>query len=283
MIKYYEQNGKKMHLSKHTNVTLFGHEFSKNLKSLLIWTVSVAAVMVLVILAYPMFADIYPQLIASMAPEMQEIFTAIGGEFTNVLEYYAVEGGQVFVLAGAIYAVILAIKFVRDEITNGTYEFLYSQPVNRMKIFRSKALVLTLNLFLFNLVITLASYLTIYFIEGNVNIVNFLLYSAFSYLLQLQIGFIAFSLSAILKRKMSIGLGISVAVLGYFIGVFYLLSSIVPKLAFLQYLTPFQYILNGLIVDGISAVNMVTLAVWSGISLVIFAISHIQFKRTDLI
>ena len=283
MIKYYEQNGKKTYINKHTGVTLFGHEFFKNFKSLLIWAASVAAGMVLIILAYPMFADIYPQIIASMSLEMQEIFTAIGGEFTNILEYYAVEGGQLFVLVGAIYAVMLAIKFMRDEITNGTYEFLYSQPVNRMKIFRSKALVLILNLFLFNLFVTLASYLTIYFVEGNVNIVNFLLYSAFSYILQLQIGFITFSLSAMLKKKMSTGLGIAIAIVGYAIGIFYLLSSIAPKLEFLQYLTPFQYILNGVIVDGFSTINMVTLGIWSGISLLIFVISHMQFKRSDLL
>ena len=154
-----------------------------------------------------------------------------------------------------------------------------------MKVFRSKLLVLITNLFVFNVIVGSMGLIGIHLAEGlaGVNIVNFLLYSLFAFVIHLQIGLIVFSLSAMLGKKMSTGLGIAVAVLTYFVGIISLLSTLASSLDVLKYLTPFTYVINGLIMEGTSAVNVPTLIMWSVIPVLLMVVAHIRFKRQDII
>ncbi|PKK96152.1 MAG: hypothetical protein CVV59_00095 [Tenericutes bacterium HGW-Tenericutes-4] len=287
MMKYYEtKNSKKdaktgFLFNKHIVL----HQYEHNAKALIIWSLVVGALMAMVVLLYPTFKDMYPEMIAGLPEAMQDIMNAIGGGFSNITEFYAAEGGQLYVLVGAIYASLLAISLFKNEMVDGSFEFLFTQPVSRMKVFRSKLLVLITNLFVFNVIVGSMGLIGIHLAEGlaGVNIVNFLLYSLFAFVIHLQIGLIVFSLSAMLGKKMSTGLGIAVAVLTYFVGIISLLSTLASSLDVLKYLTPFTYVINGLIMEGTSAVNVPTLIMWSVIPVLLMVVAHIRFKRQDII
>jgi ABC-2 type transport system permease protein len=287
MMKYYEQKQSKKEeksgilLNKH----IVMHQFNQKAKGLLIWSLVVGVLMMLVAWMYPIFEEMYPQMIADLPQAMQDVMNAIGGGFTNITEFYAAEGGQLYVLVGVIYAAMLGISLFKTELTEGSFEYLYTQPVSRMKIFRSKLLVLVSNLLLFNIIVGSLGLIGIALAEGlaQVNLANFLLYSLFSFLIHLQMGLIVFSLSAIFGKNMSTGAGIGVAVLTYFIGIISLLSSLASELVILKYFTPFTYVINGIIIDGLASVNIPTLIGWSALSVVLLFVAHLRFKQQDII
>ena len=100
MMKYYEtKNSKKdaktgFLFNKHIVL----HQYEHNAKALIIWSLVVGALMAMVVLLYPTFKDMYPEMIAGLPEAMQDIMNAIGGGFSNITEFYAAEGGQLYVL-----------------------------------------------------------------------------------------------------------------------------------------------------------------------------------------
>ena len=284
MLKYYEQKSSKKEGKNGTfiNGHILKQQFSENFKSFLVWTIIVAALMVMVLAFYPMVKDMYATMLASFSPEMLEIFNSIGGNFENIGEYYVLEGGQIYVLVGAIYAAMLGIGLIKTEIKDGSAEFLYSQPVKRSTIFRSKLLTLITNIALFNLVVTAVSFVTMFAVEGTItfNVVNFLLFTLFSLVIHLQIGFIVFALTAILKKNMPMGLGLGLAIITYFLSI---IAQIATDTQFLQYLTPFTYIVQGVMVSGLSAIDLPTLIGWSALTVILMVVAKCNFNKSDII
>ena len=284
MLKYYEQKSSKKEnkSGKFINEHIMKQQFKENFKSFLVWTIIVAALMVMVLAFYPMVKDMYATMLESFSPEVLEIFNAIGGNFENIAEYYVLEGGQIYVLVGAVYAAMLGIGLIKTELKDGSAEFLYSQPVKRKVIFRSKMLALITNILLFNLAITAVSFATIFAVEGAItfNLANFFLFSLFAFIIHLQIGLIIFALTAILKKNMPMGLGLGISIITYFLSI---ISQISPDVEFLQYATPFTYIVNGVMVSGFAAVDVPTLIGWTILSIGLVFIAKCNFNKTDII
>jgi ABC-2 type transport system permease protein len=284
MLKYYEQKSSKKEGKSSTfiNGHILKQQLKENFKSFLVWIIIVAALMVVVLAFYPIVKDMYATMLSSLPPEMVDIFNAIGGNFENIAEYYVLEGGQIYVLVGAIYAAMLGIGLIKNEIKDGSAEFLYSQPVKRSTIFRSKLLALFINILLFNIIITAVSFVTMFIVEGAItfSIVNFLLYTLFSLIIHSQIGLIIFALAAILKKNMPMGLVLGFSIITYFLSI---IAQIAAETEFLQYLTPFTYIVQGVMVNGLSVIDLPTLISWTALSVVLIFVAKCNFNKSDII
>ena len=241
---------------------------------------------------YPVVKDMMAELLANdpdgTMAAMLEIFGA--GSVENIAEYYVMEGGQMYVLTGVIFAAMLGINLIRKEIADGSSEFLYSQPVSKGNIFRSKLLVLISNIFIFNVFVSLFSFVMMIIIDSgiNFNVANFVVYSLMATTIHLFVGLILFSLTAIFKKKSNIGLGIGLGVGTYFLS---LISKLAEQVDFLRHFTPFTFIygkeegLNNLTImaDGFKSVEIPTLIGWSILTLVLVAYSHRYFKKNDIV
>ncbi|MGD9901102.1 MAG: ABC transporter permease subunit [Spirochaetales bacterium] len=291
MLKYYEQKkvikAEAKKNKKFINGTVFGQQYKENFKGLLISSLVAAAVMVLIIVIYPYVRDMY----ATLPQEFVDMYSLFGGLPTNIIEYFIIEGGQMYLLTGCIIAAVMGVNLIQKEIKNGSAEFLYSQPVSRATIFRSKLLVFISNILLFNLIVAGICLGTVYLMDSSVSfsLLNYFMYFGFMAIIQLLIGFLAFAYTAIRRRKASLGVAIGVSIVFYFVN---MISLITDKVDFLKYLTPFRMIqgvkdsgdqILSVITNGFAAVDVSVLAIFSALTLVILVTSHFVFKKSDIL
>ena len=177
--------------------------------------------MILVLALYPSVQEMYADMLASMSPEMINFINSMGGMPENIADYFAMEGGQTYMLVGAIYAGVLGINLIKKEIKDGSAEFLYSQPVSKGSIFRTKMLILIVNIFLVNLIAMGTSIVMMYIIEGafTFSLLNFLIYAGVALVIHLQIGLISFAIAGIARKNASIGIAIGFAFFSYILAI----------------------------------------------------------------
>lgn len=81
--------------------------------------------------------------------------------FSYILSFYVAYNGVYVLLMGVIFAATLGVHLFSKELKNGTYEFLYGNPISRTKIFFSKSIVVVIYLLLLNLIIFLVGFTAI--------------------------------------------------------------------------------------------------------------------------
>lgn len=215
------------------------HEIKRQWRPLLIFALALSFVLAVVVVMYP-----------SMAEDMGGLMSLVDGlgmftdalnldisQLNSLIGFYGMEMENMVGIAGALYAAYLGISLLSKEESRQTAEFLLSHPVKRQRIYLEKAAALIVLLTLFNIIIYIIAYLSIMASGQSVPLVAFSLLHGASLLLQLNIGLLCFGISAFLSNE-SIGLGMGIALLLYFFSLF---ANIWQELAWLRFITPFQY------------------------------------------
>ncbi len=160
-------------------------------------------------------------------------------DVTTIAGYYAVFYLYFMLLAGA-HGVMLGTIIISKEERDKTSEFLFSRPVRRSQIITSKLMAALLNIMVFNLITLFASLIFINIFHEGPGITDIVVHLMISlFILQLifmVVGTGVASLSKNTKRATSISAGILLTT--------FLISAAVDiydKIAFLKFLTPFQY------------------------------------------
>jgi len=220
-------------------MTLIKHEIKANLKTLLIWGLTVGGMNFLMMLIFPSVKEQMAGMV-EMYANMGSFSQAFGMDkinFTTPLGFYGIEAGAVLSLGGSMFAAILGTGMLAKEEGAHTAEFLFTTPHTRTYHIALKAVALGLLVLLFNLLAIgfgYGSFLAINeTLEGN----EFALYHLAQLCMHLQIAYLCFAVSAVLKRS-AMGLGIGLAILLYFVQIFVNISD---KVEFLKYFTPFYY------------------------------------------
>lgn len=73
--------------------------------------------------------------------------------FSYILNYYVAYNGVYMLIMGIIFASILSVHLFSKELKDGTYEFIYSNPIRRLKVFVSKAAVIVIYLLMLNILV----------------------------------------------------------------------------------------------------------------------------------
>jgi len=158
----------------------------------------------------------------------------------SVLGFYAVNNVIYMMLLGSIYSIILSSNILLKEEYGKSADFLLSWPLTRSDVFISKMSVFVLNVFLLNLVATLAGFISIEIVKtGPFGIKPFLVLSLYTFLLNLLFGAIGLFISTLIRKPKSITtFSIGLVLIMYFI---YTLSKITESASKLGYLSPFKY------------------------------------------
>ncbi|MFZ0283467.1 MAG: ABC transporter permease subunit, partial [Bacteroidales bacterium] len=163
---------------------------------------------------------------------------------------------------------------------NKTAEYLLTRPLTRSEIFTSKLAVVVLNVFLLNLVTSLAGFISLELVKKvPFNINAFLILSVYTLLLNFLFGSIGLFLSTLVKKPKPITtLCIGTVLVFYFI---YTVSKITESASNIGYISPFRFVdVNTL--DPAYKLNPWNLLYFIGISLFLTGISYRLYKRKDI-
>lgn len=220
-------------------MTIVRQELRQGKRSLLIWTGAIAAMLAVCVFLYPEMKGEMDELNDMMA-SMGSFTAAFGMDkinFGTLAGYYAVECGNVLGLGGAFFAALCGVGILCKEEKGKTAEFLFAHPISRRRIVTEKLLAVGLQVTAMNLIIYAVAIGSLVAIGEEIpwKEVN-LMHGAF-YILHLELAGICFGVSAFL-RKGSIGVGLGVAIILYFLN---LIANIAEAASFLKYITPFAY------------------------------------------
>jgi ABC-2 type transport system permease protein len=144
-------------------MNIYLHEFKAKLKSVLVWSTSIAALLFVFSSIYTGFSSQSALLTEMMANFPRELLLAFGMEnmdWSNVLGYF----GLVFLFCQiclAIQAANYGFGLVSIEESELTADFLLAKPVGRTAIMNSKLLAALSSLTITNLVVWIVSFICI--------------------------------------------------------------------------------------------------------------------------
>lgn len=261
---------------------IYKHEFRTRLRSVIIWSLGVTALVVFYFSFFSVMADqaaLMSEMLARFPPEMQAAFGMDRIDLATVLGYFSFI--FLFVqLCLAIQASTYGFGLVSIEESELTADFLLSKPISRRQVMSSKLLAALTSLTITNLVVWVSSFVAIALFRGEHEyelgtLILVLLSIVIFQLFFLSVGLV---ISLLVKRVRSVtpyalGLGFGAYVLSAFSGVFDEVT--------LELITPFKHLDAAYIVQhGAYDTPLVLLNV--AVSLVALAGSYWLYIRRDI-
>jgi len=262
-------------------MNIFIRELKANLKSLLIWSVIIALLIVMAASKFSAFAG-DPEMLKildSMPPAMLDVFNMRAFNLTTLSGFY----GIMFIyfgLMGAIASAMWGSDIISKEERDKTVEFSLVLPVSRSRVITAKALAALVNCVAFVLITWGMSLVAVQSFNPD---------QAFNSYLALQmramfvIELIFLSLGLLLgcvmkqyKRSASIAVGIILAT--YFMSI---VSGMQEKLDFLKWFTPFKYF-DAADLFHTGQMNSTYLLISLGIIVVCVALAYFTYNKRDL-
>jgi ABC-2 type transport system permease protein len=189
-------------------MNIYLHELKIRLKSVLIWSASIVAMLFVFLSLWPGFAEESDLLTSMMGNFPKELLMAFGMEsmdWFSILGYFAL----VFLFVQiclAIQAANYGIGLVSIEETEWTADFLLAKPVGRTKIMTAKLLAALTALTITNAVVWIFSFVTLNMYAGGEQydtgaLISLLLSVAVFQLVFLSVGMV---ISLLVKRVRSV-------------------------------------------------------------------------------
>ncbi|KUG05129.1 abc transporter, permease protein [hydrocarbon metagenome] len=178
-------------------------------------------------------------LFAQMPSAVKSILGLGELDVTTIAGYYAVFYLYFLLLAG-VHAVMLGSIIISKEERDKTGDFLFSRPVRRSQIVTSKLIALLLNVMVINLTTLFASLFFInIFNEGPPVTEIIVRLMAALFIFQLLFAAIGTGIASVSKNnKKATSLGAAVLLTTFILSA---AIDLYDKIAFLKFLTPFQY------------------------------------------
>jgi ABC-2 type transport system permease protein len=264
------------------SANVYIHEFRTRLKSVMIWSLSVSAMVLFYFSIFPAFADqaaVLNGLLAKFPPALLEAFGMNRMDLSTVIGFYSFV--LVFVqLCLAIQAGNYGFGLVSIEESELTADFLLTKPVSRVQVLTSKLLAALTSLVLTDLVVWIASIVAILAFKGGRTYDFAVLVPLMLSLVIFQLFFLAVGLviSLLVKRVRSVtpyslGLGFGSFVINGFSGIFGDVK--------LEYITPFKHLDPAYFVQH-GTFNTPLLLLNLAVTLVALAASYWLYMRRDI-
>lgn len=220
-------------------MTLIRHELRRAWKSLLIWTCSIGAFIVICLFMYPEMRT-QTESISSIFSSMGAFSAAFG---LDVLDYgslkgfYGIECGSILGIGGALFAALAGIGALAGEEKDGTAEFLLTHPLSRAEIVTKKLIAVMIQIVALNVAVYLMAIGSIAAVDEAVPWKEVTILHLAFFLMQVEIACLCLGISAFLWRG-GIGIGLGLAIALYFLNI---IANLTDKADALKFLTPFGY------------------------------------------
>lgn len=233
-------------------MNMFLHELQAYRKSTIIWTCSLAALIILMLSIFPAFAQdvaMAKKLLEGLPEGVRKALGISLDNFFSLLGFYS----YVFLyvtLCGAIQAMNLGTSIVSKEVREKTADFLLTKPVSRMEIMTAKLLAALTSLVITNVIyLIIAGIMASIVKSGPFNQKIFLMISVTLFFVQLMFMSLGVIVSVVvpkIRAVLPISLG---TVFGFFIlGMF---DSVIGDKA-MRYIIPFKYFDTAYIIKNAS-------------------------------
>jgi ABC-2 type transport system permease protein len=266
------------------NTSIFLKEMKRTGLSLIIWMAVIIILISVTMSVYRPFLENQSKVLGmlSIIPKGALQFKGISNvnDLMSALGFYAINNVIYMMVLGSIFAIVTSSGILLKEEYNKTAEYLFVRPVTRSEIFISKLAVLSLNVFLLNLVSSCAGLVSIELVKkADFSMKAFLILTLYTFLLNYLFATAGLLFSMLVKRPKPITtLCIGFVLILYFV---YTLSKITESASRLGYLSPFKYVdLNVLSADY--RIDPGYLAYFLGLSVLMLAISYGLFQRRDI-
>jgi ABC-2 type transport system permease protein len=264
------------------SANIYRHEFRTRFKSVVIWSLAMAALVLFFFSLFPVFADqaaLMNQALANYPAQLRAAFNLDRTDLSSVMGFYSFI--FLFVqLCLAIQAGNYGFGLVSIEEAELTADFLLSKPVSRARVLSSKLLAALTSLTITNLVVWVSSFAAIsLFRDGRAYDARALFLLLLSILI-FQLFFLSVGLviSLLVKRVRSVtpyglGLGFGLYVLNAFSGVFGEVK--------LELITPFKHLDAAYIIQH-GAYNTPLVLLNVAVTVVSLALSYWLYLRRDI-
>ena len=266
------------------NRNLFLMEMKRNAFSFILWMIVITLLISITLSFYPTFMENQSKItgLLSLIPKSALQFKGISNfnDLLSILGFYAANNVIYMMVLGSIFAIVLSSNILLKEEYDKTAEYLLTRPLKRSEIFFSKSAVLSLYIFLLNVVTCLAGFISMELVKKEpFSVKAFLILSLYTLLLNILFGAIGLFLSTLVKRAKPITtFSIGLVLIFYFI---YTLSKITESAAKIGYLSPFKYV-NMDVINPVYKLDLWILSYFIGISLLLLGISYRLYIRKDI-
>lgn len=260
-------------------MTIYKKEMRQSFKTLVIWTLSVAFMVLICIVMYPEMKsqmDSVNDMFANMGS-----FTAAFGmdklNFGTLIGFYGIECGNMLGIGGGFFAALIGTGVLAGEEKEHTAEFLLTHPVSRASVLIQKLLAVFTQIFILNVFVAAVGFISAAAIDEKINTGDFFLLHTAYFLMQLQTACICFGISAFIKRG-STGVGLGIAMMLYFMNI---VCNISEKADFLKYYTPYSYSDSGRVLsDGALDAGLV----FAGATFAVIGVllAFVKYTRKDI-
>ena len=262
-------------------MNIFVRELKANFKSLVIWCVIVALLIMIAVAKFSAFAG-DPQMLAmldSMPPAMLDALNMRAFNLTTLSGFYGVMF-LYFGLMGAIAAAMWGSDIISKEERDKTVEFSLVLPVSRSEVVTAKALAAVVNCLAFVLITWAVSLVAVRPYNPDQAFRDFLaLEMQAMFVIELVFLAIGLMLGCALKQyKRSGAAAVAIILATYFMSV---ISAMQEKLDSLKYLTPFRYFDAGELFRS-GAINGTYLFLSAAIISICVATAYWVYGRRDL-
>lgn len=222
-------------------MNIFLRELKANFKSLLIWSVIVALMIMMAVAKFSAFAG-DPEMLKmldSMPPALLDALSMSAFNLTTLSGFY----GVMFIyfgLMGAIAAAMWGSDIISKEERDRTVEFSLVLPVSRSRVVTAKALAALVNCIAFVLITWTVTLVAVRSYQPDQGFYDFLALEMQA-MLALELIFLAIGLllgCAMKQYKRSGSTAIAIILTTYFMSI---ISGMQEDLDFLKYFTPFKY------------------------------------------
>jgi ABC-2 type transport system permease protein len=227
------------------NKTLFHMEFRRNVRSLLIWSLVISA---LIFFTMSFFRTVvqYQQQITGVIQMIPLAAMKVRGfsnirDIFSVMGFYAANNIVYMMLLGSIFSIVLSSNIILKEEYGKTAEFLMARPLSRDEIFLSKSLLALLNILILNLFTICISLIAIFsFNKSDFEILVFFILALYTFLLNLLFGSAGLLISSLAKRgKPATSLCVGIVMVFYFL---YSISRLPGINGDFGYVSPFKWV-----------------------------------------
>lgn len=261
---------------------IYSHEFRARLRSVVIWSLALAFLVVFFFSLFPVFADqaaLMNEFLSRYPQELRVAFGMDNMDLASVLGFYSFI--FLFVqLCLAIQASNYGFGLVSIEESELTADFLLTKPVSRTQVLTSKLVAALSCLTITNLVVWACSFaaVTLFSEKRDYEPRTLLLLLLSIVIFQLIFLSVGLMISLLVKRVRSVtpyalGLAFGAYVLSAFSGIF-------GEIA-LEYITPFKHLDAAAIVKH-GAYNTPLVLLNVTVSVIALAVSYWRYTRRDI-
>jgi len=222
-------------------VNIFIRELKANLKSLVIWSVIIALLIMMAVAKFSAFAG-DPEMLKmldSMPPALLDALSMRGFNLTTLSGFY----GIMFIYFGLMSAIAAAMwgsDTISKEERDKTVEFSLVLPVSRSRVVTAKALAALVNCIAFVLITWAVSLVAMRSYNPDQAFYDFLALEMQA-MFAIELIFLAIGLllgCAMKQYKLSGSTAVAIILTTYFMSI---ISGMQEKLDFQKYFTPFKY------------------------------------------